>query len=74
MDSLEEAILDFVKNDEKLYARTNEQGQEEMPVGEVHQQLQVFKVYKTWFESQRTQYFKKTQYKSGQATKEMTER
>ena len=63
-DSDEEAIVDFVKDHEELYDKTNEHFK-----GDIHQESQAVKVFKSWFESQRTPYGKLTQSKSGQALK-----
>ena len=52
-DSDEEAILDFVKDHAALRQNPQKvqgQGQEGLPLGKIHKQLQVCKI---WFESQR---------------------
>ena len=76
-DSDDKAIVDFVKDYEELYFKTNEHFKDkarkeclwERSANSCKQQ-----VCKTWFESQRTHYGKITQSKSGQAPTQMTER
>ena len=78
-DSDEEAIVDCVKDHEELYDKTNEHLKDK-DRGEclwerfTSSRKQYDKVCKTLFESQRACYEIFTQSKSGQATKEMTER
>ena len=59
----EEAIVDFVKDHEEFYDKTNKQFKDKAR-----------KECPTWFKSQRNHHGKLTQSKSGQASKEMTQR
>ena len=78
-DSVEKAIVDFVKDHEELYYLTNEHCKDKARKKCLwdrfasSRKLSV-KVCKSWFELQRTCYDKLTQTKSGQAPKEMTKR
>ena len=77
--SEEEEIVDFVKDDEELYDKTNEHFKDKVrkeclwEMFANSRKLSV-KVCKTWFESQRKHYGKVTQSKPGQSLIEMTKR
>ena len=58
-DSEEEAIVEFVKQHEELYDKTNDSFKD---------------MQKKWFDTQHTRYGKLTQTKSGQAAEKSTER
>ena len=70
----EEAIVDFVKDHEELYNKTNghfkDKSKEVVSPGEIPN---IRMLYKTCFELQRTHYDKLKQSKSGQALKKITE-
>ena len=73
-----EAIVDFVKDHEDLYNKTNEHFKDKTRKECLWEEFAnsrklSVKVCKTWFESQRTHYGKLMQSKSGQVPKEMTE-
>ena len=78
-DSEKEAIVNFVKDHEELFDKTNEQFKDK---ARKYCLLERFtsccklsvNVCKTWFKFQRTHYGKFMQSKSGQAPTEMTER
>ena len=75
----EEAIVDFVRDKEELYNKTNEHFKDKAIKDCMWERYSStgnlsVKVCKTQFESQGTRYRKLTQSKSGQAPKEMTER
>ena len=67
MDSDEEAIVDYVKDQTELCKKINEER------FAISRKLSV-KVCKTWFDLQRTCYGKLMPTKSGQAPKEIMER
>ena len=73
--SNEVAIVDFVKNHEELYDKTNEHFKDKVSKERLTERFAnshklSVKVCKTWFESQRTHHGKHTQSKSGWALKE----
>ena len=70
-DSDEEAIVNFVKDHEELYNKTNEHFKDKARKDCLWER---FTVYKTWFESQRIRNGKLTHSKSGHAPKDMTEK
>ena len=70
--------MDFVRDHERLYNKTNEHFNDKSRKGCLWDQFTnsckvSVKVYKTWFDSKMTGYGKLTQSKSGQALKEMAE-
>ena len=72
----EEAIVDFVKDHEELYYKTNEHFKDKERKKFFWEQFAKnpklsVKVCKTWFDSQRTHYEKLTQSKYGQAPKDL---
>ena len=74
----EQAIVDYVKDHEKLYDKTNEYFKDKTRKECLWERFTnsrklSVKVCKTWFESQRTHSSKLMQLKSGQTPKEMTE-
>ena len=74
-----EGIVDFVKDLQDFYDKTNEHFKDKARKDCLQERVASCcnlseKVCKTWFESQRTQYEKLIQSKSGQAPKETTER
>ena len=78
-DSDEVAVVDFVKDHEELYDKTNEHFKDKARKKYLWDRFTnicklYVKAYKTWFESQRKHFGKLTQSKSGQAPKEMTGR
>ena len=78
MDSVKEALVNFVKNHKGLYDNTNEHFKDKARKEYIGEQFTnsnkpSVKVCKTWFELQRTQCGKLTQSKSGQAPKQMME-
>ena len=73
-ESDEEAIVDFEKDHEELYDKTNKQGQKGMPLGDVCQQSQAICQSVQDFESQSTRYSKLMHSSSGQVSNEMTEK
>ena len=78
-DSDEEGIVDFVKDHEELYDKTHQKfkdkARKDCLWGRCASSCNLsVKVCKTWFESQMTHYRNLTQFKSGQAPKEMKER
>ena len=71
-DSDQEAIMDFVKDQEELYDKTNEHFMDKARKGCLWERFAnsrklSVKVCQTWFDSQRTCYGKLIQSKSGQA-------
>ena len=77
-DSDEEAIVDFVKDNEELYDKTNEYFKDKARKECLWERFAnshklSVKECKTWFESQRKHYSKLTQSKPGQAQKDMAE-
>ena len=74
----EKAVVDFVKDHEGLYNKTNEHFKDKARKECLWEQFAnsrklCVKVCKTWFELQTTRYGNLTQSKSGQAPKEMME-
>ena len=67
-DSDEEAIVEFVKQQEELYDKTNDNFKEKLAAT---RNLPV-KTVKKWFETQCTRHGKLTQTKSGQAAEKST--
>ena len=75
----EEAIVEFVKQHEELYDKTNDSFKDKQKKGRLSEQLATtrnlpIKTVKKWFEIQRARYGKLTQAKSGQAAEKSTER
>ena len=78
-DSDEEAIVEFVKQHEELYNKTNDSFRDKQKKERLWDQLAStrnfpIKTVKKWFETQRTRHGKLTQMKSGQAAEKSTER
>ena len=78
-DSDEEAIVEFIKQHEELYDKTNDSFKDKQKKETLWEQLAStrnlpIKTVKKWFETQRTRYGKLTQTKSGQAAEKSTER
>ena len=78
-DSDEEAIVEFVKQQEELYDKTNDSFKDKHTKEGLWEQLAAtrnlpVKTVKKWFNTQRTRYGKLTQTKSGQAAEKSTER
>ena len=78
-DSDEEAIVEFVKQHEELYDKTNDSFKDKQKNGRLWEQLAAtrnlpVKTVKKWFKSQHTRYGKLTQTKSGQGAEKSTER
>ena len=78
-DSDEEAIVEFVKQHEELYDKTNNSFKDKLKKERLWEQLAAtrnlpIKTVKKWFETQRTRYGKLTHTKSGQAAEKITER
>ena len=77
-DSDEEAIMEFVKQHEKLYDKTNDSFKDKQKKEETwgaassYRNLPV-RTVKKWFDTQHTRYGKLTHTKSGQAAEENTE-
>ena len=77
-DSDEEAIMEFLKQHEELYDKTNDSLKDKQKKERLWQQLAAtrnlpVKTVKMWFETQCTRYGKLTQTKSGQAAEKSTE-
>ena len=78
-DSDEEVIVEFVKQHEELYDKTNDSFKDKQKKERLWEQLAAIrnlpiKNVKKWFETQRTRYFKLTETKSGQAAEKSTKR
>ena len=78
-DSDEEAIVEFVKQHEELYDKTNDSFKDKQKKERLWEQIAStrnlpIKTVKKWFDTQRTRYGKLTQTKSGQAAEKSTER
>ena len=78
-DSDKEAIVEFVKQHEELYDKTNDSFKDKQNKERLWDQLSAtrnlpVKTVKKWFETQCTRYGKLTQTKSGQAAEKSTER
>ena len=78
-DSDEEAIVEFVKQHEELYDKTNDSFKDKQKKEGLWEQLAAtrnlpVKTVKKWFDTQRTRYGKPTQTKSGQGAEKSTER
>ena len=78
-DSDEEAIVEFIKQQEELYDKTNDRFKDKQKKERLWELLAAtrnlpIKTVKKWFETQRTRYGKLTQTKSGQAAEKSTER
>ena len=77
-DSDEEAIVEFVKQHEELYDKTNDSFKDKQKKERCWELLAAtrnlpVKTGKRWFETQYTRYGKLTQMKSGQAAEKSTE-
>ena len=77
-DSDKEAIVEFVKQQEELYDKTNDSFKGKQKKNRLWEQLATtrnlpIKTVKKWFETQRTRYGTLTQTKSGQAAEKSTE-
>ena len=78
-DSVEEAIVEFVKQHKKFYDKTNDSFKDKQKKERLWKQLAAtrnlpVKTVKKWFENQCTRYGKLTQTNSGQAAEKSTER
>ena len=78
-NSSEEAIVEFVKQHEKLYDKTNDSFKDKQKKERLSEQLAAtrnlpVKTVKKWFETQLTRYGKLTQAKSGQEAEKTTKR
>ena len=76
-DSDEEAMVEFVKQHEELYDKTNDSFKDKQKKQGLLEQLAPtrslpVKTVKKWFDSQHTRYGKLTQTKSGQAAEKAT--
>ena len=77
-DSDKEAIVEFVKQHEELYDKTNNSFKDKQKKEVLWEQLAAtrnlpVKTVKKWLDTQRTRYGKLTQTKSGQAAEKSTE-
>ena len=77
-DSDEEAIMEFVKQHEQLYDKTNDKFKDKQKKERLWETLAATRnlpvnTVKKWFETQHTRYVKLTQTKSGQAVEKCTE-
>ena len=77
-DSDEEAMVEFVKQHEELYDKTNDSFKDKQKKERLWEQLAStknlpIKTVKKWFKTQHTRYGKLTQLKSGQAAEKGTE-
>ena len=77
-DSDEEAIIEFVKQHEELYDKTNDSFKDKQKKERLWEQLAAtrnlpIKTVKKWFETQHTRYGKLSQTKSGQAAEKSAE-
>ena len=75
----EEAIVEFIKQNEELYDKANNSFKDKQKKEQLWEQFSAIrnlpvKTVKKWFETQHTRYGKLTQTKSGQAAKKRTER
>ena len=78
-DSDKEAIMEFVKQHEELYDKTNDSFKDKQKKERLWEQLGAtrnlpVKTVKKWFDTQCTRYGKLPQSKSGQAAEKRTER
>ena len=78
-DSDEEAIVDFIKQHEELYDKTNDSCKDKQKKERLLELLAAtrnlpVKTVKKWFETQCTRYGKFTQTKSRRAVEKSTER
>ena len=78
-DSDEEAIVEFIKQHEELYDKTNDSFKYKQKKERLWESLAAtrnlpVKTMKKWFETQHTRYVKLTQTKSEQAAEKSTER
>ena len=78
-DSDEEAIVEFVKEHEELYDKTNDKFKDKQRKEGLWERLAASRnlsvnTVKKWFETQYTRYGKLTQMKSGQAAEKSIER
>ena len=78
IDSDEEAIVEFVKQHEELYDKTNDSFKDKQKKERLWEQLTAtrnlpIKTVKKWYETQRTRYGQLTQTKSGKAAEKSTE-
>ena len=77
-DSDEEAIVEFIKQHEELYDKTNDSFKDKQKKERLWEQLASTKnlpinTVKKWFKTQHTRYGKLTQLKSRQAAEKGTE-
>ena len=77
-DSDEEAIVEFVKQHEELYDKTNDSFKDRQKKERLWETLTTTRnlpvsTVKKWFETQHTRYGKLTQTKPGQAAEKSTE-
>ena len=78
-DSDEEANVEFIKQHEELYDKTNDKFKDKQRKYGLWERLAASRnlsvnTVKKWFETQHTRYGKLTQTKSGQAAEKSTER
>ena len=78
-NSDEEAIVEFIKQHEELYDKTNDSFKDKEKKERLWEQLTAtrnvpVKTVKKWFDTQHTRYGKLTQTKSGQAAEKSRER
>ena len=77
-DTDEEAIVEFVKQHEELYDKTNDSFKDKQKKESLWESLAAtrnlaVRTVKKWFETQHTRYGKLTQTKSGQAAERSTD-
>ena len=77
-DSDKEVIVEFIKQHEELYDKTNNSFKDKQKKERLWEQLAAtrnlpIKFMNKWFETEGTRYGKLTQMKSGQAAKKSTE-
>ena len=77
-DSDDEAIVEFIKQHEELFDKTNDNFKDKQKKEGLWEQVAAtrnlsVKTLKKWFDTQHTRYGKLTQTKSGQAAEKSTE-
>ena len=77
-DSDEEVIVEFIKQHQELYDKTNDNFKDKQKKEKLWEQIPStrnlpIKIVKKWFETQCTRYGKHTQTKSGHAAEKSTE-
>ena len=78
-DSDKEAIVEFIKQHEELYDKTNDKFEDKQKKERLWETLAATRnlpvnTVKKWFKTQHTRYSKLSQTKSGQAAEKTTER